>query len=649
MTSEARLGQVLVREGLITDAQLRAALARQNPGTYVPLGQVLLGQQLITRRQLNLALEAANKRPKLGEVLVRNGSLTADQLQHALTQQIKLKLPIGQLLVRLNYLTDETMRQALGAQLNVPFVDLDRTTIEPTLKRIINRSYARRGSLVPVASVGQSLTVCMDDPTNQAIIEELHRSTGYVVTVVTASHDAIERAFARLYGSPADTVPPVEGSLDLITEDEAVGGKSRYIDDFRQNKKADTLVKQLLSTALERRASDIHIETLSSHLQVRFRIDGVLEEAQLGELQTVCNQSAREIVSRLKILGKLDIAERRRPQDGSFRVRVDRRGEQAGVDLRVSVVPGYYGESVVLRILDQKGIPGSIDQLGLSPAATEKLRQLLRRPSGIILATGPTGSGKSTTLFASLMTLYRPEIRILTAEDPVEYVFEQFSQSEVNEQIGNTFAAYLRAFLRHDPEVIMVGEIRDEETAEMVFRAAQTGHLLLSTLHTNTAVAAVTRLLDLKIDPNMLSSSLIGVIGQRLVREVCTSCKVSYQPSDELLHEFFDAPPEGLRFYKGRGCDDCHLTGFHGRMIVSELWVPDEEDLILINKGAHFDEVRESAKRSTLSMADDALERLVAGRTNLEELIRMLPYTTVYEFRQRRLGHSGASAASPAA
>ena len=262
----------------------------------------------------------------------------------------------------------------------------------------------------------------------------------------------------------------------------------------------------------------------------------------------------------------------------------------------------------------------------------------------VSFVSGPTGSG-STTLYASLMTLYRPQIRILTAEDPIEYVYEQFSQSEVNEQIGNTFASYLRAFLRHDPEVIMVGEIRDEETAEMAFRAAQTGHLLLSTLHTNTAVAAVTRLLDLKIDPNMLASSLIGVLGQRLVREVCRSCKAESQPSDELMREFFDTRPAGMTFYQGRGCHECNFTGFHGRMTVSELWTPNEEDLILINKGAPFEELRTSSRRTTLSMADDALERLVAGRTTLEELIRMLPYSGIYEFRQRGLGHPGAASA----
>jgi type IV pilus assembly protein PilB len=636
-SSESRLGQDVAREGMITEDQLGERLAQRNGhGTHEPFGQELVRQKLVTQRQLNLVREQTD-RPKLGEVLVRSGAISADQLQHALNQQKKLKLPIGQLLVRLNYLSDETMRQALGVQLNVPFLDLDRMTIDPALNRVINRSYARRHSLLPVASIGQSLTICMDDPTNHRAIEELRGSTGRVITVVTASHEAIERAFGRVY--PERTETPSQ-NVDLIAEDEGEreASKSKYVEDYRQNKNADAVVRQLLSMAIELRSSDIHLETLANRLQVRFRIDGVLEEMALGELQTLCNQGAREVVSRLKILGKLDIAERRRPQDGSFRVRVDRRGEQASIDLRVSVVPSYYGESVVLRILDRTRVPNSIEQLGFSTAVADRLPQLLRRPSGIVLATGPTGSGKSTTLYASLMSLYRPQIRILTAEDPIEYVYEQFSQSEVNEQIGNTFASYLRAFLRHDPEVIMVGEIRDEETADMAFRAAQTGHLLLSTLHTNTAVGAVTRLLDLKIDPNMLTSALIGVLGQRLVREVCNGCRVAYQPSDELMREFFDAPPSGLTFYKGEGCEGCNFTGFHGRMSVAELWVPNDEDLLLINKGAPFEDLRRSSLRTTLSMADDALERLVAGRTNLEELIRMLPYSAICEFRQRGLG-----------
>jgi type IV pilus assembly protein PilB len=262
------------------------------------------------------------------------------------------------------------------------------------------------------------------------------------------------------------------------------------------------------------------------------------------------------------------------------------------------------------------------------------MHQILKRPAGIFLITGPTGSGKSTTLYASLMTIFKPQIRILTAEDPIEYVYEQFSQSEVNEHIGNTFANYLRAFLRHDPEVIMVGEIRDEDTAQMAFRAAQTGHLLLSTLHTNSAIASVSRLLDLSVDPNLIASSTLGVLAQRLVRQVCQACKVQYEPSRDLLREFFDTPPSHAKWYRGAGCGACNFSGYKGRLCVSELWTPSEEDVILISKNAPFEEIRDSSKRNTISMARDVADRLAAGLTNLEELIRVLPYQSVYEFRQ---------------
>ena len=334
------------------------------------------------------------------------------------------------------------------------------------------------------------------------------------------------------------------------------------------------------------------------------------------------------------MLGKLDISERRRPQDGSFRVRLERDGETHNIDFRVSILPSYYGESCVLRILDKKNAPTTIDQLGFSVAISSQLRQLMKRTTGVILVTGPTGSGKSTTLYSALMTAYRPEIRVLTAEDPIEYVYEQFSQSEVNDRIGNTFARYLRAFLRHDPEVIMIGEIRDEETAEMAFRAAQTGHLLLSTLHTNDAVSTVTRLLDMKVDSNLLASSLLGVLGQRLARTVCTECRRPYQPAPELVREFFAEVPAGLEFYQGAGCAACNYTGYRGRTSIAELWVPSQQDVILISKGANSDELRKSARRSTISMAEDVLERLAAGRTNLEELIRVMPYSAVYLFRE---------------
>ena len=638
--AEVRFGELLVTEGLITEPQLEAALADQRSRQdRIPLGRILVERKLVTQRQLTLLLDRHDKRPRLGEVLLRNGSLTDGQLEHGLQQQRVNRRPLGEVLVNLGFVNDETMRQALSLQLSIPYLDLDRFELDRALARIINRSYARRHSLVPVTHLGQMLTVSMDDPTNTAVVEDLSRSTGYIVNVVTSSGDSIKRAFKRLYDETAEAEYLAAGidSIDVGGDSSKALGtltKSKYVEEYIQDKKADAALRQLMAIGIERRCSDIHLEMLSGRMHVRFRIDGVLQELELGPLQEVCDQHAREVISRIKILGKLDIAERRRPQDGAFRVRVDRSGEGTQVDFRVSILPGYYGESAVLRILDKKNAPKSIEQLGLSPAVEQRLRQLLQRPSGILLITGPTGSGKSSTLYAALMTIHRPGIRILTAEDPIEYVYEQFSQSEVNDRIGNTFGRYLRAFLRHDPEVIMIGEIRDEDTAEMAFRAAQTGHLLLSTLHTNDAISAVTRLIDMHVDPNLLASSLIGVLSQRLIRRLCPDCSQEYEPPPELVREFFAERPAGLTFYRGIGCQECNFTGYRGRMGITELWVPDEEDVILISKGAPVDAIRASARRTTISMAQDAFDRLKAGRANLEELIRMLPYSSVYQFRQ---------------
>jgi type IV pilus assembly protein PilB len=636
---DTRIGELLVKEGLVTEAQISDALRRQDGlTTYIPLGQILVNRKIITQRQLDLVLSTWAKRLRLGETLIRSGVITQEQLEHALEHQKTAKAPLGQILIKLGFVDDLTMRQALAMQLDIPFLDLDRLTIDRALARLVNRAYARRHCLVPVASVGETLTVCMDDPTQHSVVEELSRSSGRVVTIVTASHDSIVRALDRMYvdfQGRAKTAS-AEGDLELIAEETTAQQRNKYAEG--QSSRADVIVRQLLSTAIEQRASDVHIETLANRIQIRFRIDGVLEALDIPELQEASNQNGREIISRLKILGKLDIAERRRPQDGSFRVKVERQGEQRSVDLRISVVPGYYGESVVLRILDRQNAPTSINALQFPQVAADKLRQLLERPSGILLVTGPTGSGKSSTLYASLMTVYRPRIRVLTAEDPIEYIYDHFSQSEVNEAIGNTFASYLRAFLRHDPEVIMIGEIRDEETAEMAFRAAQTGHLLLSTLHTNSALGAVTRLLDLKIDPNTLASSLIGVIGQRLVRKLCMSCRAEYEPSPDLLREFFERRPQGFKFYKGKGCTECNLSGYRGRMTMVELWCPSAEDIVLIAKNASFEEIKNSDRASSTSMAENAWVRLSEGRTNLEELIRVVPYPVIYDFRQRKFG-----------
>lgn len=633
-----RLGELLVKEGLVSDEQIEEALRTQTAmGDARPLGQILVDQKVITPRQLNLVLDVYRKRPRLGDILERARAITHAQLDAALDEQRRSGQPLGQVLLRLQFISEDALRQALCTQLNIPFIDLDQFTLDRGLARRISRSYARTNNLVPVAVLQNTLTVAMDDPTAASVIEELQSSTGYTINVVTSTTPKLQRAFARLYEDEQAVDLGNSERVDLITED-AAPIHSRYVEQYQQTKKAEEIVRFLFNIAIEKGASDIHLETLADGMHVRFRVDGVLQDVRLGAIEDSLKASHREVISRIKVLGSMDIAERRRPQDGSFRARVKRDGRGVNVDFRVSVVPSYYGESVVIRILDSRRAPRSIEQLGFWGPITERLGDLLRRTTGIILVTGPTGSGKSSTLYAALMTLYRPEIRILTAEDPIEYVYERFSQSEVNERIGNTFASYMRSFLRHDPEVIMVGEIRDEETAEMAFRAAQTGHLLLSTLHTNDAISAVTRLLDLKVDANLVTSSLLGVLAQRLVREVCTGCREPYEPPVELVREFFEKTPEQFRFYRGRGCKACNYTGYKGRMAVAELWTPNEEDAILITKGASQDRIKESASRSTLAMAEDVWEKLREGRTTLEELIRTLPYSCINQFRRGPAG-----------
>jgi type IV pilus assembly protein PilB len=575
---------------------------------------------------------------------VASGAISEDQLASALAKQKSQRGPLGQLLVKLGYITDDTMRLALSSQLGVPFVDLDNMTIDRNLSKLLNKGFARRHLLLPIAQVGRTLTVAMDDPTKTAMVDDLARTTGQSITIVTSSASGIQRALKRLYDDespePAVREPAARPDPSSSGMGAVMPNRMPVIGDDQVGKRADELFQHVLQLAIANRCSDIHLEMFTSGLNIRFRIDGVLRKPDFGNMKDVLDRSAREIVSRIKILSKLDIAERRRPQDGSFRFFVDRGGAKAAVDLRVSTIPSHSGESVVIRILDRSRAPKGLESLRLEPEMTEGIERALARTTGIFLVTGPTGSGKSTTLYACLMELNRPEIRILTAENPVEYVHDELSQSEVNPEIGNTFAAFLRAFLRHDPEVILVGEIRDEETAEMAFRAAQTGHLLLSTLHTNSAIEALPRLLDLGVHPSLVASSLVGVLSQRLARQVCPDCSQPDAPPDEIVREFFgDARPD-VELVKGAGCESCQQIGYRGRALVADLWVPDQHDSLLILRKAPFEDLRKSAERTTISMAQDAHKRLQAGRTTLEELARVLPYSAIVEHRERAMARA---------
>ena len=615
-----RLGELLVREGLITPEQLNRALeSQQRPGKYVPLGQILLNHGAIRRDELRTVLSRYNKRARLGEILVRSGAITEEQLDAARAVQAEHQLPLGEMLMKLNFISEETLRQSLAAQLNVRYFDLDQIPMDPTVAKYVNPKFAARHLIVPVARTGDTLIVAMDDPTKAARVSEVTAGTGLEVEIVITTSASIRRAYARVYGT----------SLQDGTELQRIMPK----EDGGSPAVAETLVRLIIQLAVGRHASDIHIEVLRRGVQARFRVDGVLQPVDLGVLQDALNRNASQVISHIKILSDLDIAERRRPQDGSFRVRVERDGVRVSIDLRVSIIPAATGENAVIRILDPRVAPASIETLGFCADITTRLRRLVEMPSGLVLVTGPTGSGKSSTLFASLRTIYQPGIKVLTAENPIEYMCEDFSQHEVNERVGNTFASYLRAFLRHDPEVIMVGEIRDSETAQLAFGAAQTGHLVLSTMHTNDAVSVITRLWDLDVDANLIVSSLTGVVSQRLVRRVCGECAEAYTPSPELLEEVFGVPPE-MTWYRGRGCAACRFTGYRGRVPIAELWTPSHTDAALISRRAPFAEIQESAARSTVFMTEDILEKLRQGKTNLEELIRTVPHQSLRRLRR---------------
>ncbi|HMH49675.1 MAG TPA: ATPase, T2SS/T4P/T4SS family [Candidatus Acidoferrum sp.] len=630
-SSQQLLGHLLIKHRLITEAQLDEALEiQQTTRPYKPIGQILVERGAMAQSDLKAILDLYRKRSRLGETLVKSRVITAEQLAIALNEQKQLGLRLGETLMKLNYITEEVLRRALSSQLSIPFVDLNAYAIDSRLMKLINRNYAKKHLVVPVCMTGDTITLAMEDPTDTGIVEEIRSFTGCTITVVTSTYETLRRAFRRLYEEGAteeDAAPKLE-TINEVAHEPGLG------EDTTETKQADAIVRDLVTVALEHRASDIHLEAVDYRLRARFRIDGELRELSLPALTESLSRSPRSVVSRIKILGNLDIAEKRRPQDGSFRVRIQRNGQIIPADCRISIVPGYYGENALIRILDQRNTKTEVRQLGFSPQVTDKLVELLKRPTGFVLITGPTGAGKSTTLFASLMTLWRPGVKVLTVEDPIEYVCEHFTQCEVNERIGNTFSTYLRAFLRHDPDVVMVGEIRDQQSAELTLRAAQTGHLVLSTLHTNNAVGSISRLLDMGLDRGVLTSALLGVVAQRLVRKICEHCRTEWTPSPSFVQELFGGPGPGIPWYRGKGCEKCHFTGFSGRMLVGELWVPNENDILLINKGAPFDEIVASSRASTVSMGEDVRERLRTGVANLEELVRTLPYSSLYKFRE---------------
>lgn len=551
---------------------------------------------------------------KLGEILLEMGGVTEAQLDAAVSLQSKSNKRVGKILVENGSISENDLLKALSQQLKIPHVLLRAGLYESTATNLIPKEVARRLEVLPLFKVHDTLTLATMDPHAIPALDEVQDITGCKLRLVLVNREEILKYQIDAYSGNEFSPELVENMATDIELVEQVQSDYTHIDEMAGGSPIINLVNGLIQRAVRDGASDIHIESGRNRSFVRFRIDGVLYEV----LSTRADMHPA-IVSRLKVMANLDIAERRLPQDGRMQVTTQGRS----VDLRFSSLSGIYGEKVVLRVLDKNNSILDIEKLGMSSSNLARLKKLLGRSHGLILVTGPTGSGKTTTLYASINQLKSIEKNIVTIEDPVEYQLDIINQNQVNESIGLSFAKMLKHVLRQDPDIIMVGEIRDRETAEIAVQAALTGHLVLSTLHTNDAVGALSRMTDMGVEPYLLSSALAGVVGQRLVRGICPACKTSYLPPPELVEKY--KWPEGARLTKGRGCPACYDSGYRGRLGIHEIIESSDGLQQLMAKNPTKAELQAfTLEEGYPTMFDDGVQRALEGRTTIEEVARVI-------------------------
>jgi type IV pilus assembly protein PilB len=561
----------------------------------------------------------------LGDLLVNHGLITRAQLGEALREQKASSEKLGSILVRLKFITEDELAHFLSRQYGLPSVTLAALTVDPAVAQLVPVEVARRYDCLPIDRQGGALTLAMADPLNVHAIDHVMLLTGLRVLPVVAAQAAIREAIDRLYEE--QSLRSVSSALTLLSSDlenlEVIDeDQGSRVDVFELKESADEapvvrFVNMVLVDAIQKGASDVHWEPYESVFRIRFRIDGVLHESLAPP-----KRLEAAIISRLKIMANLDIAERRLPQDGRIKLRYSNRE----IDFRVSILPTMFGEKAVLRILDRNALKLDLAQLGFDAWSLEQFQAAIRQPHGMILITGPTGSGKTTTLYSAIHTLNAPGINIMTAEDPVEYNLRGVNQVQINEGIGRTFAAALRAFLRQDPDVILVGETRDLETAQISIRAALTGHLVLSTLHTNDCPSTIARLIDMGIPPFLVASALLLVVAQRLGRKVCGDCREPYEAEAALLEPYGYQPAGAgrLTLYRGRGCATCNFTGMKGRVAIYELMPLGAELRELVLRNASTAEVRTRAQALGLKTLRQAgLAKVLDGITTLEEVLRV--------------------------
>jgi len=555
---------------------------------------------------------------KLGELLIQHGLLSEEQLAKALEVQRGTTKRIGEVLVELGLTTELDIASALSRQLGIPYASAASGLLNPKqgegLEQLVSEEFARQHLILPLSRTMNSLTVACVNPLDLITMDNLNRMSRCEINHVVTTKGDLEQAIERFYGGNAMLRRAIGESYQAPEVVEAASDEEETLDLDRLKQAAEEapvirLVDLIIRQAIKERASDIHIEPFKSAIKLRYRIDGVL-----CEIPPPAKPLHLAIVSRIKILCKLDIAQKRLPQDGGFAMQMEGRS----IDFRVSTIPSIYGEAVVIRILDKSPTLMDLGRLGFDGRALETFRQCIHDPYGLILLTGPTGSGKSTTLYAALNEINAPTKKILTIEDPVEYRLEGVNQVQIKPSIGLTFAIGLRAFMRQDPDILMVGETRDLETAEICVRAALTGHLVFSTLHTNDAPSAVTRLIDIGVAPYLLSSTISLVVAQRLLRVLCDRCKEGYEPV-QAIRDRFGITEELL--YRGKGCESCSNTGFRGRVGVYEVMDLGREVRDIIAKGAPAHVLKEAASAAGMStLWDEGLKKVRSGQTSFEEL-----------------------------
>ncbi len=554
---------------------------------------------------------------RLSEILIKKGTISEEKLNQALQTQKEKGGSLGDILVSLGAITQRELLAILSQELGIPPISLSKFKIDPEITKFIPKKIAVNYQIMPISKMGNIITVAMADPLNIFALDDIKNVTGMDITPIITTLDDVKAAIDQHYGTAAtSTIEALvkETNIELISsrrpEDESIEVLGAV---------ADTPVVKLTSAivldATKARASDILIEPMEDHLRVRYKIDGIFREAQ-----ALPRAIQSGIISRIKVMSNLNIAERRLPQDGRFKIKVQERQ----VDFRVSTVPTAFGEKVALRILDKSQAMLDVDKLGFEKEPLDELKKASRRPHGMILVCGPAGSGKTTTLYSVIKHIDSPEKNFVTVEDPVEYLLPGINQVNINTNIGLTYAATLRSILRQDPNVIMVGEIRDLETVDIAIKAALTGHLVLSTLHTNTATGVIMRLVNMGVEPFLISSSVVLVAAQRLVRKVCPRCKEIYDVPRSMLEKLKIKAPDNVKLYKGKGCDHCFKTGFRGRVGLIEAVSINSELRELIAKRAHESTVYEAARRAGLvTLRESGLRKVFDGTTTLEEVLRV--------------------------